>query len=114
MIFKMLPAVEGEPQIYARIDDDGLCRLTCTAEYPEFVAWVEEGMRVVIVRKDIRPLDKRNKKREAIVTKIDGDYIYVKGINNIYKTFLIIWKKLLLYLMNMLFYYYFLLLVYMV
>ena len=43
MIFKMMPTVEGEPQIYARIDDDGLCRLTCTAEYPEFVAWLAEG-----------------------------------------------------------------------
>jgi hypothetical protein len=43
MIFKMLPTVEGEPQIYARIDDDGLCRLTCTADYPEFVAWLAAG-----------------------------------------------------------------------
>jgi hypothetical protein len=43
MIFKMLPTVEGEPQIYARIDDAGLCRLTCTADYPEFVAWLAEG-----------------------------------------------------------------------
>jgi hypothetical protein len=43
MIFKMLPAVEGEPQIYARIDDDGKCRLTCTADYPEFAAWLAEG-----------------------------------------------------------------------
>jgi hypothetical protein len=43
MIFKMMPTVEGEPQIYARIDDDGLCRLTCTADYPEFVAWLELG-----------------------------------------------------------------------
>jgi hypothetical protein len=43
MIFKMLPAVEGEQQIYARIDDDGKCRLTCTADYPEFVAWLAEG-----------------------------------------------------------------------
>jgi hypothetical protein len=43
MIYKMLPAVEGEPQIYARIDDDGKCRLTCTAEYPEFQAWLAEG-----------------------------------------------------------------------
>ena len=33
MIYKMLPAVEGEPQIFARIDDDGLCRLTCTAQH---------------------------------------------------------------------------------
>jgi hypothetical protein len=43
MIFKMLPAVEGEQQIYARIDDDGLCRLTCTAEYPELQAWLAAG-----------------------------------------------------------------------
>jgi hypothetical protein len=43
MIFKMLPAVEGEQQIYVRIDDDGKCRLTCTAEYPEFQAWMAEG-----------------------------------------------------------------------
>jgi hypothetical protein len=43
MIYKMLPAVDGEPQIYARLDDDGKCRLTCTAEYPEFIEWVEAG-----------------------------------------------------------------------
>lgn len=43
MVFKMLPTIEGEPQIYARIDDDGLCRLTCTADYPEFQKWLAEG-----------------------------------------------------------------------
>lgn len=43
MIYKLLPAIEGEPQILARIDDDGLCRVTCTAQNPEFKAWLEEG-----------------------------------------------------------------------
>jgi hypothetical protein len=43
MIFKCLPTVDGEQQIYARIDDDGKCRLTCTADYPEFQAWLAEG-----------------------------------------------------------------------
>ena len=43
MIYKMLPRQEGEPQIYARVDDDGKCRLTCTAEYPEFKEWLAEG-----------------------------------------------------------------------
>lgn len=43
MIYKMLSIIEGEQQIYARIDDDGKCRLTCTANYPEFKAWLEEG-----------------------------------------------------------------------
>ena len=36
MIYKMLPKLNlDDQQIYARIDDDGLCRLTCTAEYPQ-------------------------------------------------------------------------------
>lgn len=43
MIFKMLPLAEGQQQIYARIDDDGKCRLTCTEDYPEFKAWLAEG-----------------------------------------------------------------------
>jgi hypothetical protein len=43
MIYKMLPLVEGQKQIYARIDDDGKCRLTCTADYSEFVAWLAQG-----------------------------------------------------------------------
>ena len=43
MIYKMLPAIEGEPQIYARIDDDGLCRLTCNDQNPEYLAWLDAG-----------------------------------------------------------------------
>ena len=43
MIYKMLPRQEDEPQIYACIDDDGLCRLTCTEDYPPFKEWLEEG-----------------------------------------------------------------------
>jgi hypothetical protein len=31
------------PQIYARIDDDGLCRVTCTGENLEFLEWIEAG-----------------------------------------------------------------------
>lgn len=43
MIFKMLPLVNKQKQLYARIDDDGLCRLTCTEDYPEFQSWLAEG-----------------------------------------------------------------------
>jgi len=43
MIFKCLSLIEGETQIYARVDEDGLIRLTCTADYPEFKAWLAEG-----------------------------------------------------------------------
>lgn len=43
MIFKILHTNENEKIIYARIDDDGLCRLTCTEDYPEFKAWIELG-----------------------------------------------------------------------
>jgi hypothetical protein len=44
MIYKELPKLNPEdPQIFARIDDDGVCRLTCGAEYPDFMRWLEEG-----------------------------------------------------------------------
>jgi hypothetical protein len=43
MIYKIIFVTEGEPQIYARIDDDGKCRLTCTEDYPEFQSWLAEG-----------------------------------------------------------------------
>jgi hypothetical protein len=43
MTFKILTTNESGQTIYARIDDDGKCRLTCTADYPEFQAWLAEG-----------------------------------------------------------------------
>jgi hypothetical protein len=33
--------VTGE-KIYARIDDDGLCRVTCTEDNPEYLAWLDQ------------------------------------------------------------------------
>ncbi len=32
---------EDGVKIFARIDDDGLCRVTCTAENPDYMAWLE-------------------------------------------------------------------------
>jgi hypothetical protein len=43
MIYKMLPKQENQPQIFARIDDDGLCRVTCVAENPEFQEYLKNG-----------------------------------------------------------------------
>jgi hypothetical protein len=44
MIYKMLPKLNpDDPQIYARIDDDGLCRLTCAEDHPPFQEWLSEG-----------------------------------------------------------------------
>jgi hypothetical protein len=43
MIYKILHTNEDGKTIYARIDDDGLCRLTCTEDYPEFKEWIEAG-----------------------------------------------------------------------
>jgi hypothetical protein len=43
MIYKILKVNEDSQTIYARIDDDGLCRLTCTEDYPEFKTWLELG-----------------------------------------------------------------------
>jgi len=43
MIYKLLTTTEDGVKIFARIDDDGKCRLTCTAQNPEFQTWVAEG-----------------------------------------------------------------------
>ena len=34
--------IDEELGIWARIDDDGKCRLTCNSEHPELVAWLAE------------------------------------------------------------------------
>jgi hypothetical protein len=43
MIYKLLPKIEGESQVVARIDDDGLCRLTCSENDQAYLAWLDEG-----------------------------------------------------------------------
>jgi hypothetical protein len=44
MNFKKLPKLDpSDNQIYARIDDDDVIRVTCTADYPEFQEWLAEG-----------------------------------------------------------------------
>ena len=43
MIYKLLTTNEDGVKIYARIDEDGLCRVTCTENDPSFLAWVAEG-----------------------------------------------------------------------
>ena len=40
---KLAKSFEEDEQIYARIDDDGICRLTCTAQYQPFQEWLAEG-----------------------------------------------------------------------
>ena len=42
MIYKIHSVID-EKTIYARIDDDGLCRVTCTEQNPEYLAWLNEG-----------------------------------------------------------------------
>jgi hypothetical protein len=43
MIYKILTTNLDNKIIYGRIDDDGLCRLSCMKDYPEFKAWLDEG-----------------------------------------------------------------------
>ena len=42
MIYKILKTNE-DGTIFARIDDDGLCRVTCTAQNPEFQEAIKNG-----------------------------------------------------------------------
>ena len=39
MKYEFLHEVEGV-KIYARIDDDGKCRVTCTEENPDYQEWL--------------------------------------------------------------------------
>jgi hypothetical protein len=43
MIYKILTTNEYGQTIFARIDDDGLCRVTCVAENPEFQTHIKAG-----------------------------------------------------------------------
>jgi len=43
MIYKLLYKTTSGVQILARIDDDNVCRLTCTEQNPEYLKWVAEG-----------------------------------------------------------------------
>ena len=42
MIYKIISQTE-EGTVFARIDDDGLCRVTCVAENPEFQEYLKNG-----------------------------------------------------------------------
>ena len=44
MIYKMLPKLNPEDtQIFARIDDDGKCRVTCIEINSDYLKWLAEG-----------------------------------------------------------------------
>jgi len=40
MKYELLKEDAFGAKIYARIDDDGLCRVTCTEDNPEYQAWL--------------------------------------------------------------------------
>jgi len=40
MRYELLTENDLGQKIYARIDDDGLCRVTCTEDNPEYQAWL--------------------------------------------------------------------------
>jgi hypothetical protein len=43
MIYKLLHKTFDDVQILARIDDDGVCRLTCTEQDLAYLQWLSEG-----------------------------------------------------------------------
>ena len=40
MRYELLTENDLGQKIFARIDDDGLCRFTCTEDNPEYQAWL--------------------------------------------------------------------------
>lgn len=72
MIYKELPKFNPEDiQIYARIDEDGLCRLTCTSEDHEFVAWLEEGNTPLSAPTEELTWDTIRTKRDQLIRESD-------------------------------------------
>lgn len=43
MIYKLLHKTTDGVQILARIDDDNVCRVTCTENDQQYLAWLEAG-----------------------------------------------------------------------
>ena len=43
MIYKLLYINDANIKIYARIEDDGKCYLTCTENDQAYLKWLEEG-----------------------------------------------------------------------
>ena len=43
MIYKILTVTDRNQTIFARVDDDGKCRVTCVAENPEFQTYLKNG-----------------------------------------------------------------------
>jgi hypothetical protein len=41
-MYELLVTNDHGVRIYARIDDDGVCRVTCTEENPEYLAFLEK------------------------------------------------------------------------
>jgi hypothetical protein len=40
MKYELLTTTDDGVKIYARIDDDGLCRVTCREENPDYQTWL--------------------------------------------------------------------------
>jgi hypothetical protein len=43
MTYKLLRTNQDGIKIYAKIDDNNLCRITCSEQDPDFIKWVAEG-----------------------------------------------------------------------
>lgn len=43
MKWVVLPKEENSRQLYGRIDQDGLMRVTCVEDHPPFQEWLAEG-----------------------------------------------------------------------
>jgi hypothetical protein len=46
MKYELLETTFDGTKIYARIDDDGLTRVTCTEDNPEYQAWLNKDKEV--------------------------------------------------------------------
>jgi hypothetical protein len=42
MEYKLIGELDDGSKLFGRIDDDGLMRVTCTEDNPDYLAWLDE------------------------------------------------------------------------
>jgi len=72
MIYQeLLKQNNDDRQIYARIDDDGICRLTCTSDHLDFLRWLEEGNLPLAPEKNDNPWGAIRDRRDVLLRNSD-------------------------------------------
>lgn len=75
MIYKILHTDVDGKIIYARVDDDGVIRVTCSADHPPFQEWLAEGNEPLPADEPADPWAQVRAKRDQLIAASDWTMI---------------------------------------